>query len=87
MKRGTVGVTSGGVAGVTSSDGGSRPRTLAGLGGQGSTEVSSAAAERLADWRHSLSDQVQQTTPLLLLLLSRDQPVPKTFYWHILFIK
>ena len=59
MKRGTVGTagsSSGG--GVAASGSTGRPKTLSGLSGQGSTEVSSAAAERLADWRHSLSDQV-----------------------------
>ena len=59
MKRNT-----GAAAGVTASASASssgetaRPKTLSGLSSQGSTEVSSAAAERLADWRQSLSDQV-----------------------------
>jgi hypothetical protein len=57
MKRGTVGVAGSGVT-VSGGSDSNRPKTLSGLSGQGSTEVSSAAAERLADWRHSLSDQV-----------------------------
>jgi hypothetical protein len=68
----------------------SRPKTLAGLGSQGSTEVSSAAAERLADWRHSLSDQVTAIKDRLiekriLIMITKLNELPgaeHTVFWN-----
>ena len=62
MKRNTGAAA----AAVTAASGeAARPKTLSGISSQGSTEVSSAAAERLADWRQSLSDQVPQRDLLI----------------------